>query len=981
MNLRFDHFNIDKGLSQNTVNCIAEDQDGKKWFGTQNGLNRFDGYSFRCFFNLKEDNRSLAGDGIQTLLFHNQEAWIGTNNGLSFFEFETEQFKNYRFEAKRKVEFNRLLVNEIIIDNNSPHVLWLGTNYGLLVFNKNEDALFSKDQKDMLISTSTHIRSICNLNKEHLIYGTFGEGLFLFDKIKQKHQQIGTSQKMRVCSMLELEEEIIIVTDKQGVFSYDIKKNVLQEHPSRELQETLKNTYTTKVVSDKDYSLWFGTQDKGLISFNPHSNKISKIYHDRFDEESLPSNWVRAVHIDGKNRLWVGTLTGGVSLFDSEKYKFKHQKSLPLRKNSIPSSVVRCFQEDKKGNFWIGTEGGGVSRYDRKLKEYVHYQYQDNNPNTINSDMVRKMYLDNFGVFWVFTWNGICFYDYDNDHFVRYNMAPQIDLNLKSNDLRFIFTDSDNNYWLGSENTVIQFDKKISFYRVFDSNPNNPRRVLSDMVRFIFEDNSKRIRLSAITGHSLIDRKNNEIILFNEQKSAKHPLSSHFMFDLHEDDSYYWYATMNGLYREHKDDGSIRNFGKKDGLPDNLIYSILEDCSGRFWMSTNKGITCFDKQKESFRNYAVSDGLQAEEFNNSAFYKANDGEMFFGGINGFNHFYPQDIKDSKEEVKLEFSDFYISEARVKQPNRVKKEKFLHIPYSARNFAIKYTAIEYSHPKNIQFAYFLEGFDQEYHFVGNYRTAHYRKVPAGSYVFKLKSTNKDGVWCQNEIAISIRVEKPQWLQALNPSISPEEKNNLLHEFIEEMQASNEELEIKDKNLMESSKLLIKSIYKDALTDAYNRAGYIEYLKEFSRGEYQPLGLIVIDIDGLKLLNDNLGHSYGDEILKKASKIFTDLASVQQGIVCRIGGDEFVILLPNYPQKKLEDYCRKIHSKIEKENSEEHLLVISYGFANSEEVDIEKLFALADERMYSFKRKHGQGSRQRIRKFIAKKRTGFGFENKA
>ena len=366
--------------------------------------------------------------------------------------------------------------------------------------------------------------------------------------------------------------------------------------------------------------------------------------------------------------------------------------------------------------------------------------------------------------------------------------------------------------WIGSEHGLVCHDPAAKSYELYNTDPLNPRRIMGDRLRFIFEQRDGVIRVSTISGHSAIDRSKNQITNYSLNTPGAIPLSKYFVLSYFEDDTYSWFGTMGGLFRQDRTTQNFKQYGIAAGLPHDVVYGILPDGQGRLWMSTNKGLCCFDLASHTFRNFNISDGLQANEFNNSAYYKARSGELFFGGVNGFNRFFPAAISDELNAVPLFFTNA--------------PRGLLTIPYSASHFSIDFVALEYSHPLKIQYAYKLEGIDSEWVNCGNRRSANYRHVPSGEYIFRVKSTNKDGVWCNNEISITVRVEQAQWLLTLNPEGG--DKDGELKQYIEKMRSENLALQAANIALKSDNQRLLSSIYHDALTGIYNRAGYKHYL---------------------------------------------------------------------------------------------------------------------------------------------------------
>ena len=972
--LRLTHLSTGSGLSQSTVNCILQDHRGFQWFGTQNGLNRWDGHTFVSYKHSADDKSSVAGTSIIDLYEDgDQNLWVGTARGLNRFDALTETFERFTVQNEGEISISSNIINGICQDEDSPGLLWLGTGHGLGLFATRTRELVSFSIGEANYKESNNIKALCDDGQGSLWLGS-DTGLYRFCKAKRVfHKAEVPFATMKVTSLFRSSTtELVVGTEKQGIYSYHTNRCSLEPYGSQALFSAVEKSVISSIGRDLKLKMWFGTADKGVRVYCTESQSVLALEHDRFDSESLPSNWVRAIAFDEKDRVWIGTLTGGVSIHDPHKYKFAHIRSLPSKPASLLSNVVRCFQEDGMGTLWVGTEGG-VGRYNHQTREFVHYVHNSEDDQTINSNMVRGMYMDSGCRLWVFTWNGICHFDAEHNKFVRYALPLKTGISISPTDLRFYYEDRDKKAWIGSEKGLVYYDPVSGSVELYNTDPLNPLRIMGDRIRFIFEDSLGTIRISTMSGHSSIKGTNRRSINnYTSDSNNAAPLSTYFTLCFYEDQEFFWFGTMGGLFREDRITGCYKKYGVEQGLPDGTIYGLLPDEQGRLWLSTNRGLSCFTPNMETFRNFDVSDGLQSEEYNNSAYYKTRSGEMFFGGVNGFNRFYPDDVRDDTRPVPLRFSCFHVSNEKLPCTYATEKAGTLHIPYSARQFGFEFVALEYSHPKKIQYAYMLEGFDMDWVHIGNARSVSYRHVPAGEYVFRVKSTNRDGVWCDNEISIAVRVEQPQWLQTLSSGAVTHEQSSELARYLEEMRSHNMELQAKNEALLSHNQKLFSSVYHDALTGLYNRAGYNHYLELYSREAYQPLGLIIIDVDGLKMINDNLGHEAGDKLIQLAAGLIdaTAKAKSTEHIVSRIGGDEFAILVANCNESMIREMCDELMFQQGKYNEENpHVyLSVSFGYALSTNVPAKMLFTNADDGMYSYKRAHGEEARRRVLEYI-------------
>ncbi len=728
--------------------------------------------------------------------------------------------------------------------------------------------------------------------------------------------------------------------------------------------------HSVTCIAESEDSIWFGTTSEGLFLHKKENDALVNFALDKYNSESLRSNYVRNIFIDENNIVWIGTFTGGVNIYDPNKYRFNHYKCLPSSERSILSDTVRCFIEDSDGNLLVGAEGGGVTKYFRSSDKVQHYVSEKNNPNTINSNMIRDMYKDNTGKLWVFTFSGISYYDEDKDCFRRYTLPCKVDVPIENHELRFIYEDSSKRVWIGSDQGLILYNTEDGSYEYYHSNADSKRMIASNKSRFIFELRSGDILLVTLSGNSIINPDKDKLINYRRVVSGDKTCYHSFIYCVHETDRYIWLGTHEGLFKKVKSTGDYRRFTTKDGLPNDVIYGILQDEDDNLWLSTNKGLSRYSIHTDKFSNFDVSDGLQSVEFNNASYYKAQDGSLFFGGVNGYNKFYPRDIVDDKEPVKLIFNKFYIANKVVDRSYQKYLNNQLVVPYFSQQFGFEFLAIEYSHPEKIVYEYILEGYDKR-HKRTKTNTVFYDQVPPGEYVFRVRSTNRDGIWGDNEISIKVRIEKPLWQQSLKPQ-GDFSINEILEKYLNE---NFEDLEDAfSQELLTYMKDLTDSAYQDALTGVFNRAGYMKYFSLYSSSEFLPLGLFIIDVDNLKLINDYLGHQRGDEALKLVNRILKNCIFDMEAQIARMGGDEFAILVPNCNKEKIELIDLRL-SNLRKEYGDEgsqEYVSFSYGYACSNKCEIEELYPVADQEMYEFKSMRAIETRQRTMAYVLRNR---------
>jgi diguanylate cyclase (GGDEF)-like protein len=970
--IRFSRHGVSEGLSQSTVNHIMRDRYGVMWLGTQNGLNHYNGYEFAAFHHSADNPRSVSSNSMNTLAEDRQGyLWIATGKGLSRFDQGTQLFDTFLVDSPDDVSFSTNTFHTMLVDPDCSTTLWLGSAYGLLSF-CTDSLRFAHHviSGQGLPPSANQVRCLADDGEGALWLGTFGAGLFRFDKHTRTFSQpVAVDLGLRVTSLhAHSAGQFLVGTEKQGLFVLDTGAVEVTPHGDATLFAALAGSLITTFGRDAHDRLWIGTSDRGVVVYCPHCSEASVLYHDRFDPDGLPSNWVRSIFLDPRGRVWVGTLTGGVSIYDPGKYKFRHVHGLPSRPESLGGNVVRGFCRDRLGRLWVGTESG-LNRLDDSQQSFVQYTSLDEDDSTINSNLVRGLYVDRAGEMWVFTWHGICRYDYDTDSFVRVSLPEGSGTPIRSTDLRYRYLDSLGGEWYGTEIGLVHFlpDGTMSLY---DSHQDNPLRIIGDRQRFFFETSDGRLLLSTMSGHCSVNLRDGEIINYGYSRAADAPMTRYFILCYHEDETDLWYGVMGGLFRQNKRDRSWRSYGMATGFPNDVIYGILPDDEGHLWLSTNRGLVCFDPDQECCRSYELSDGLQAYEFNNNAYFRDNAGYMYFGGVNGYNVFHPRDIVDDQGSIDLIFTGFSISGLDLRYARQVAEGGVLHVPYSARSIDISFTALEYSHPSKIHYAYQLVGVDGQWVYCEDSRTASYRNLPPGDHLFRVRSTNRDRVWCENTISLLVKVEQPQWLMRLGEGALGQADSSELRQYLEDIEVRSAQLELEKEQLSRLSQTLLHAAFHDALTGVYNRAGYMQVLERFLTESRLPLGLIIVDVDGLKLVNDNLGHAEGDVLIRRAADKLAQCSFSTDSVVARVGGDEFALLIANCSRDELARACSLIGcGEAERlDSSQQDFLSLSSGCAYSDDVPLNQLFTTADERMYQFKRAHGEAARESVLAYI-------------
>jgi streptogramin lyase/ASC-1-like (ASCH) protein len=473
----------------------------------------------------------------------------------------------------------------------------------------------------------------------------------------------------------------------------------------------------------------------------------------------------------------VGTTDGGLNKFDREDY-FDHYKSDPNNPNSLSDNFVYAIYEDHLGNLWIGTNSNGVNKFDRKTDTFTHYRNIPGDPSSLSSNFIRMIYEDRAGVIWIgTTGGGLNRFNRQTETFTSYQRIRNDSKSLSSNVVRTIYEDRSGNFWVGTTGSGLdKMDRKTGTFTHYRNIPNNPNSLNDNSIVVIYEAPTEPGILwigTANGGLNRFDPQKETFVHYNANLTDPKSLMIAYVHTICEDrDGSLWIGTHGGglskLIRKKGERGKFIHYTEKHGLPNNTIYSILEDENDHLWISTNKGLSRFNPKTETFKNYYVSDGLQGNEFNAGAFCKSKSGEMFFGGLNGFNAFFPAQIKNNPYIPPIVITDFKILNKPVTiGDNSILKKSItwteeLVLSHKDYFFSFEFAALDFTTPEKNRYAFMMEGFDEDWIYTDSKkRFSSYTNLEPGEYIFRIKGSNNDEIWNEKGTSIKITITPPFW----------------------------------------------------------------------------------------------------------------------------------------------------------------------------------------------------------------------------
>lgn len=802
--LEFERISLEQGLSQSVVTCILQDRKGFLWFGTMDGLNKYDGYGFTVYKHDAQDANTISDNSI-TAIYEDRFGmlWIGTSNGLDGFDRMTERFAHYQHDPAKPHSLSHNTITAICEDRtNGENWLWVGTlGGGLDLLDRKTRQFFhyNRDPDNPNSLSNDQVRAIHSDNSGAIWVGTSsGLNKLVLDKSDGQIQPAAqfTRFKNNPNDPNSLSHNLIwsIYEDRAGnlwltTFGGGLNKLVLSEDEGsgrasgqfKHYKNDPKNPNslshnTTRPICEDPLrgTLWIGTS-AGLDEFDPKTERFKHHQNDPANPNSLSNDDVWSVYEDKSGTLWVGTYGGGVNKFSEAKEKFSHYKNDPTNFNSLGHNMVMSIYEDHTGTLWVGTGGGGLYQYDAEKEHFIRYRHDPANPRSLSNDGVAAIYEDRAGKLWVGTGEGLHQFDRATKQFVRYQHNPTDPQSLSAIGVSAIFEDHAGTLWIGTgAGGLNRFDpdsplknnngKSGQFLR-YQHDSKNASSLSDNMVFAIFEDPANELWIGTAGGLNKFDRTNNRFIRYQHDPANPHSLCNNRVFSIFADsDSVLWVGTWGGgLDKFDKTTETFTHFTEKDGLPNGVIYGILGDAVGNLWLSTNNGLSKLDPRTKTFRNYDVDDGLQSNEFNQGASFKspAPRDEMFFGGINGFNRFHPERINDNPRPPPIVLTAFMKFDKLVKLDTSITEITRLKLSYQDNFFSFAFAALDYTNPAKNQYAYKLEGFDEEWIYCGTRRYASYTNLDGGKYIFRVKGANSDGIWNEDGIAMQIIVAPPFW----------------------------------------------------------------------------------------------------------------------------------------------------------------------------------------------------------------------------
>jgi ligand-binding sensor domain-containing protein/serine phosphatase RsbU (regulator of sigma subunit) len=734
--ITFNHLTVEDGLSQSSVTCILQDSKGFMWFGTQDGLNKYDGYTFKIFKNDPSDSTTLTNNFIFSI-YENQsgELYIETQgDALHRYNPRSESFQIVIEDSINLFGSKVSTVGALLYE--SSGIKWtggLGKETGLTRTDTNtgQSTTFKHNPADPSSLSDDKVYSIFRDRSGRLWIGTFN-GLDKFDE----------------------------ATGKFFHYRND------PDNPT-----SLPDNWVWPIFEDSKGNLWIGTVKSGLCLFDPGSNSFYNYKNDPNDQTSINDNYIFSIGEDRGGLIWIGTNLGGISYFNPSTQDFDHFTHDPENTNSLSDDVVFSMLVARNGTYWIGTRNGGLNKLDYNSRRFTHYNNNPSNPNSLISNSIQSLLEDRSGVIWIGSYgNGLDAFDPNIGTFTHYSHDPSNPWTITDNRIYSLAEDKSGNIWIGTYrgglNKIDRYSGKISNYQF---NENDSSSISSNATWSMAFDDSDNLWIGTFgEGINVLNHRDQTFRHLKNIQNDSTSISDNNIIRVFKDSKgNMWFGTTKGLSKYLPKSNTFKNYTEKDGLTNSFVYGIIEDKNGNLWLSTNNGLSKFNPERETFRNYYYKDGLQGNEFNQNAFAEdRKTGNLLFGGLNGFNVFNPDSLRDNTYSPPIEFTGYlrYNTDDAEGKPiieKGISERDSISLTYKDNIITLDFTALSYYNNLENQFRYKLEGFNENWIQLGNNHSVTFTNLSAGDYSLRVMGSNNDGVWNEEATTLQIHVSPPWW----------------------------------------------------------------------------------------------------------------------------------------------------------------------------------------------------------------------------
>lgn len=796
-NIYFDHYSVNDGLSNGYVNSISQDSKGFIWFCTANGLNRFDGVSFKTYNYDHSDSTSIPGDDVARVIEdHMGRMWVMTNRNICVYNRRTDRFERKLLRVNGQV-LQKLAANATIIDRKG--YLWIGTSTGIYRINTDTQILQGQPVIDAehFILDEPDVQNVFKntfpefaIDKKGVVWAaSYSKFIFSFDTIRNSFtpHPVLIDEANRMSNqikgfLIDSEGDFYISVPGIGLIKWTQPSSAFHLYSITDKTNGPHGDILYPMAEDKSGNIWVGDlNSEGLSILNKKTGKFTYCKSQPMNPYSLSINKINSIFCDRMGAIWLGTIVD-VNKYSPGKYKFAGYHSYMPGDGELSNNNVLCFAEGENGDIYVGTDGGGLNVLDRSTGKFKTFRHTDNRPGSLSSNSIISLYRDKKGSMWIGTFDGGLM-EYKNGNFRKFLPDVKNPYSISNRHTWDIIEDSHNNLWVATLTSGLDlYDRSTGKFYNYPHTDKDSQTICDNSLVSLFEDSKHHLYVAAYNGVSVLDLDSTDFTVKPVQLKFRHflhsdktnSLSGNSVNCFFEDKAgNIWFGTMaTGLDLLDPLTGKFTNFSTKNGLPGNSIKSILSDDAGNLWLGTNHGLACFNPETRKVITFDKNDGLMNSSLKGHAL-KTTGGEMFFGGPDGFNSFLPAKLLSERNSNPPEvvFTNFRIfnkpviinerRNGRVILENDISETKAIKLSVKENFFSFEFAALDYATPQKNTYSYIMEGFDNEWINCGTRHEVSYTNLDPGTYTFRVKASNNDGLMSRNDTSIKIVIIPPWW----------------------------------------------------------------------------------------------------------------------------------------------------------------------------------------------------------------------------
>ncbi|MEO8018571.1 MAG: two-component regulator propeller domain-containing protein [Pseudomonadota bacterium] len=924
--LSVQRYSLEEGLSQQAVNTIVQDSEGFMWFGTEDGLNRFDGYEFRQLRHDRSDSKTLPNGWISSLVVSQDGLWIGTDGGGVVFRNAVTGTLTSPPQLRDTPDLQRVRT----LTRDRLGRLWIASrDAGVAIF----DARTSELRRIRHVATQANslsdnaVFSILHLRNGDTLVGT-ARGL---DRLSAANLDVSSialpaelvppGQPLRVRALAESADGVVWVGTDSGLARFDPRGDRwrIYRAPASGGNAGLADNRVQSLLIDSQGRLWVGLI-QGLSWFDSATETFSTYHRDDAEARSLPDDYIVSLFEDRGGSLWIGTKSGGLAKWNPRTWSFGHSRA--SAEEGFTDRNITSFAEDKLGRMWIGTFGSGINLQDRATGKVTPVRHVNGVRGSLSDDRVMAMLESANGGVWVGTMGGGL--NYFNPQTLKaevFTHDPAVPTTLAASGVMSLL-EVDQQLWVGTfGGGISRFDARARRFENLRPGPEDGLHLSSGRITALARDRAGHVWIGTdCCGLNVWDQKTRRLYYYKRDARKLDTLSADTIYSILVDDNgAVWIGTRGGGLDRVINPGEaphalrFANISEAQGLPNNSVYGLRADGSGNIWVSTNFGLARLDPRTDAIQRFHRLHGLQGEEFNFGAHYRDRSGKLFFGGAAGFNSFYPEVLEFNERPPRVVLTQ--VRKLNTPDVAGVPEERIQSLSLSHKEdvITLQFAALDFADPRANRYEYKLDGFDKGWVRADERRAATYTNLPGGHYVFRVRASNSDGVWSTQDLALPIDVAPSPWLSPfayaayallaalMLLAVWYAQQRRLARAATQrqqlELQVSDRTYELAQRNreLEEANRRLEMASLTDTLTGLHNRR-YL--MQEFPRliaqhKGAQGLAIMIVDLDALKPINDQHGHAAGDMVIVEIAKTLRQ-AIRPDDVLARWGGDEFVVV---------------------------------------------------------------------------------------